>query len=73
LQQLLPSVPQLSCFLPQQEQPQLQPQLHLPLIKNLIKAAIDNTNATFIKVHITTAWNGTGPFKNSCIIALSLH
>jgi hypothetical protein len=55
LQQPLASVPQLSLPLPQQVQPQLQAQPHLPLIKYLINAAIDNTIATFIKVHITIA------------------
>jgi hypothetical protein len=61
------SVPQLS-FLPlQQEQPQLQPQPHpdLPLIRYLINAAIDNTKAIFIKIHIAIACIGIVPLKTS--------
>lgn len=68
LQQELLSVPQLS-FLPlQQEHPQLQPQPHLPLIRYLINAAIDNTKATFIKMHIAIACIGIVPLKTSCMI-----
>ncbi|MSP99372.1 MAG: hypothetical protein EXR38_02535 [Methylotenera sp.] len=62
LQQELPSVPELS-FLPlQQEQP------HFPFIKYLINAAIDNTKATFIKMHIAIACIGIVPLKTSCMI-----
>jgi hypothetical protein len=68
------SVPQLS-FLPlQQEQPQLHPQLQpppqpdLPLIRYLINAAIDNTKAIFIKIHIAIACIGIVPLKTSFMI-----
>jgi hypothetical protein len=65
LQQALLYVLQLS-FLPlQQEQPQLQPQPHLPLMRYLIKAAIDSTKAIFIKIHIATACIGTAPLNIS--------
>jgi hypothetical protein len=54
LQQDLASVPALSGLLLQQAQPHLQPQPHphLPLMRYLINAAMDNTKATFIKMHI---------------------
>jgi len=68
LQQELVSVPQLSFFPLQQEQPQLQPQPHLPLIRYLINAAIDKTKATFIKMHIAIACIGIVPLKISCMI-----
>jgi hypothetical protein len=51
-------------FLPaQQAQPQLQPHPHLPLIRYLIKAAIDSTKAIFIKMHIAIACMGIVPLK----------
>jgi len=68
LQQALPSVPVPSFLLPQQAQPQLQAQLHLPLMRYLIKAAIDSTKATFIKMHIAIACIGSVPLKISFMI-----
>lgn len=68
LQQELPSVPVLSFLPPQQEHPQLQPHPDLPLIRYLIKAAIDSTKATFIKMHIEIACMGIVPLKISFMI-----
>jgi hypothetical protein len=59
LQQALFSAPAPSLFLLQQAQPHLQPQPHLPLMRYLINAAIDNTIKTFMKMHITIACTGT--------------
>jgi hypothetical protein len=58
----------LSFLPPQQEQPQLQAHPHLPLIRYLIKAAIDSTKATFIKMHMAIACMGIVPLKISVMI-----
>jgi hypothetical protein len=68
LQQALLSVAELSFFPLQQAQRLLQPQAHLPLMRYLIKAAIESTKATFIKMHIAIACIGMVPLMTSCII-----